>query len=450
MTSKLEGHDLTVGSTLSKLLKVAVPAILIALVNTAYSLTDLFWVSSVDSIGLVKEEAVSAVGIGGYFLWFSMGFLLMPAIGTQILVSQAFGKKDNKSLEDTATNGVRFAFILGIVIGLIMTIFAPQLVSIFGYSEGAINDYAVTYIRIVGVGQVFYYTSYALSQIFIGIGSSTTAFKVGTTGLVINMLLDPLFILVFSLGVTGAALATVTSYVITFSIYLYIFVSKKKPFSLNIKSRVRFDIIKKIANLGYSPSVQSIFFTIIAIYVGTKVTPYENAFPAMQIGTQIESFSWNIAGGLQTAMVAFIGQNYGAHKYDRIKESHKLTAKILVIYGLFISIIFFVFAKPFMSIFFDNSETLMYGDRYLKILSLSQIFMLFEIGFTGYASGLGKPTVPAYVGMICNFLRIPVLIILVPHYGVYGIWFAITLMTMFKGIIIYGYSIILNKKYINQ
>ena len=178
-------------------------------------------------------------------------------------------------------------------------------------------------------------------------------------------------------------------------------------------------------------------FTTIAIIIAIMVASYGDAATTIQrLGSQIEALAWMVASGFQVALASFIGQNYGAGKMDRVKDGYITALKLLVPYGIFINIIMFVFAEQMIGLFIDDPDTLIIGKRYLEVLSISQLFMIIELGTAGAFNGLGKTRIPSTVGFLGNLTRIPLGIMLALPLGVYGIWWAVSISSILKGTVL--------------
>jgi Na+-driven multidrug efflux pump len=164
-----------------------------------------------------------------------------------------------------------------------------------------------------------------------------------------------------------------------------------------------------------------------------------------KIGSQIESISWMTATGFSTALGAFVGQNYGAGKWGRIYKGYFRAIGIVSIIGLFATGLLIFGARPIFSLFIPEAEAVKIGVDYLKILGLSQLFMTIEITTAGAFNGLGKTTTPALIGIVFNGLRIPGAIFLssIAALGLNGVWWSISISSIFKGIILATLFIIL-------
>ena len=171
------------------------------------------------------------------------------------------------------------------------------------------------------------------------------------------------------------------------------------------------------------------------------------AIAVQKVGSQIESISWMTAGGFQTAMGAFVGQNFGAKKWERVKRGYIVGMVIVSIIGILATLLLVFGARPLFTIFIQEEEAIRLGIDYLIILGYSQFFMCIEITTAGAFHGLGKTVPPSIVSISLNLLRIPVALILsATSLGLNGIWWAISISSMFKGLIITTWFSVLLKK----
>ena len=305
-------------------------------------------------------------------------------------------------------------------------------------------------------------TSFFLVNLFNGVydglGKTINTFLITSSGLILNIILDPLFILdkleVFGttinglgMGVKGAAIATVISQSFILLIYLVVYSTKFRPFRIRVIKYFDWNKIKEIGKIGLPVGIQSMLFTTIAIIIGIMVTSYGDEYMAIQrLGSQIEALAWMVASGFQVALSSFVGQNYGAGKMDRVKDGYFTALKLLIPYGVIVNVVMFVFAEQMIGIFLTNPETIAIGKRYLEILSISQLFMIIELGTAGAFNGLSKTYIPSSVGFTGNLIRIPLGMILAITFGVYGIWWAVSISSIVKGVVLTIWFIVYLRK----
>jgi len=259
------------------------------------------------------------------------------------------------------------------------------------------------------------------------------------------MSLDPVFIFGFGFfpkwGVEGAALATVFSQFLVFLIFIYFSLHRKrKPFAkFSLFKRIRLPILLQILKTGTPVALQSALFTFFAMIIARIISQWGPIPIAVQkVGAQIEAISWMTASGFSTALGAFTGQNYGAKLWDRIQQGYFISISVISIVGLLASLTLIFFADSIFSIFISEGKALALGIEYLKILGYSQLFMCLEITTAGAFYGIGKSYPPAFISIFFNGLRIPGALLLAFHtsLGLSGVWWAISMSSVFKGIIL--------------
>lgn len=440
--------DLTQGSILTKLLIVALPVLGTSLIQMAYNLTDIFWVGKVDLIGLDKNEAIAGVGTAGFFPWFGFGLILLATIGTSVKVSHAAGQNDMSKVTKYGNNGIILMMVLALVYTLLGFFGKDIYVSFFNSDNENVVLYATQYLGIISLFGTSYFLVNVFNGIYNGLGKTLNTFFITSSGLILNIILDPIFILDninflglefagLGMGVRGAALATGLSQTFILLIYLVIYSSKIRPIRIRLIKHFDIKIIKEIGAIGIWVGLQSMFFTSISMILARMVTSYGKTPMAVQrVGSQIEALAWMIASGFQVALASFVGQNFGAKNFERVKEGFKTSMKLLVPYGILVNVTLFVFARPLMDIFLDGEETLQIGKTYLEILSFSQLFMILELATAGAFNGLGKTKFPSAVGVIGNTLRVPLAIVMSASLGYAGIWWGVSISSVAKGTIL--------------
>ncbi|QVK18235.1 MATE family efflux transporter [Mycoplasmatota bacterium] len=432
-------YNLTRGDILPQLLKVSLPVMLTSLMQMAYNLTDLLWLGRATTIKDINTGYIASAGFGGFFTWLGIAIVLLVKIGTEVYVSQSVGRQDENSARIYARTGVQLEVILALIYAIIIFSFAPFWMGLFNIEEIDVFNNAVLYLKIISFGLVFYLVNPVFSATLNGTGNTKIPFIISATGLVLNMILDPILIKVFHLDITGAAIATVISQ-FTVSLIFVIYFYKKNTLLSKAHFFKGIDKEKALAilRLGFPVAIQSALFTFISMYIAGMVSPYNKSANAVQkIGSQIESLSWLVAGGFQTALGAFVGQNYGANQPKRVLKGIRYSLLSMTIYGVIISVIMFFLAEGIFRIFTDDSEAIIRGIDYLHILAFSQLFMIIEALIGGAFNGLGKTIPQSIVSLLFNALRIPLAYFFIRFYGLNGIWIAISISSILKGVVIY-------------
>ena len=434
LSSKI--NNLTEGSVYKTLLTIALPILLTSISQMAYNLIDIFWIGKVDNIGLDESYSISAVGSASMIMWFTMGFILIAKIGTSVKVSHYVGQKDHQKMSIYASNGLIMQFLFGVVISVIIFIFRYQILQVFDMENETTYQYAVSYLSIVGSLVIFQFMASGFSSINEGLGKTSINLKVLSTGLILNIILDPLFILYFKMGIQGAAIATVIAQAFTLLVFIiYYFKNNRDLHQLSLKAW-DWDAMKGIVKVGIPTGLQSLLFTSISIYISRLVFTFgDEAMSAQRIGVQIEQFTWMIGGGFQSALTVYVGQNFGANKADRIKSGLKAVFKMLIPYSIVISLLLALLPRFIIGIFANDPLIVSYGANYLRIVSLSQVFMTVEAIGTGVFIGIGKTVLPSISGIFNNLLRIPLAYLFMIPLGQNGIWWALNTSAILKGIV---------------
>ena len=174
----------------------------------------------------------------------------------------------------------------------------------------------------------------------------------------------------------------------------------------------------------------------------------DGAVAVQKVGSQIESISWMTAEGFASAVNAFIAQNFGAGKRDRIVRGYYTASGIILLWGLCTSLALICIPQVFFRIFITEPEILPMGVNYLRIIGLSQLFMCMEITSSGAFQGLGKPIFPSVTGIVLTVGRIPMAMFLASTaLGLNGIWWSISISSILKGILITGGFLVLLSRY---
>jgi putative MATE family efflux protein len=438
---------LTQGSILKALFRLAIPIMGTSFVQMAYNMTDMIWV------GRIGTRAVASVGTAGFYSWLAMAFVLIPKIGAEVGVAQSVGRQDMKEAKVYIKHSFQMVVVLALIYASLMIVFRRPLIGFFNLGEANIVKDAITYLVIIASGMIFFFINPVFSAVFNGYGESRTPFLINSAGLVINMILDPLLILGIGpfprLEVAGAALATVIAQAAVTVIFLIVAMRKTELFSgLSLFKAPDTGHIKQITKLGLPVGLQSGMFAGFAMVIARIIAQWGPIPIAVdKIGSQIESISWMTAGGFQTAMSAFVGQNFGARKWSRVIKGYLIGMAIMSVIGLFATGLLIFAGRPIFSVFIPEEETIRYGVTYLKILGLSQLFMCTEAVTAGAFNGLGKTVPPSVVGITLNALRIPTALILSSTaLGLDGVWWAISVSSIFKGTLLPAWYIIMLKR----
>ncbi len=432
---------LTEGPILKSLTGLAVPIMISSFLGTLYNITDMAW------IGLLGSKAVAAVGVGGMYVWLSQGLASLARMGGQVHVAQCLGRGDKEQAHRYAKTAVQLSILLGLAFAAVSLLFTDPLVGFFKL-EGAktILD-AKIYMRITCGLILFSFLNLTLTGLYTAQGDSKTPFVANFIGLLINLLLDPLLILGVGpfprIEVAGAAVATVSAQLVVMLVMMVgVFRSKKEE---NVLKGIRlFEPFSKeefgnICKIGGPTAIQGMVYCMISMVLTRMVAAFgAEAIATQRVGGQIESVSWNTADGFAAALNAFVGQNYGAKKMDRVQKGYRISFWTVAIWGALIMLAFIIFPGPIAGVFFHEEKAMEIAISYLIIIGFSEAFMCVELMTIGALSGLGKTKLCSVISITATSMRIPLALCLShTSLGLDGIWWALTLTSVAKGIIFY-------------
>ena len=429
--------NLTKGPILKTLTKLAIPIMASSFLGTFYNITDMAW------IGMLGSKAVAGVGVGGMFTWLSQGLASMARMGGQVQVAQCIGRGERDKAHGYAQTAIQLSTFMGLVYAVLVLFFVHPLVGFFRLEDGEALAAALSYTKIACGLIVFSFMTLTLTGLYTAQGDSKTPFIANLVGLVTNMILDPVLILGVGpcpkLGVVGAAIATVTAQAIVMSIMIFgIIVQKKENVlkGINLFARIPREYLQGICKIGIPTAIQGMAYCAISMVLTRMISGYgAEAVATQRVGGQIESISWNTADGFAAALNAFIAQNYGAGKNDRVKKGYKASLWTVGIWGLLISAVFICIPGPIARIFFHEPKAIATSVEYLIIIGFSEAFMCVELTTVGALSGLGRTRLCSIISIAFTSARIPLSIILGGIMGLDGIWWAISSTSIVKGII---------------
>jgi putative MATE family efflux protein len=445
-----EKIDLTNGNILQKLLYLAVPILGSQTLQMLYNLTDMFW------LGRLGSEEVAATGAVGLYLWMSVAFMLLGSVGASIGVSQAFGSNEINKAKSYTCASLSICVVLGLLFTAIMILFRYQLIGFFNFKEANVAKMAENYLAVVSVTITLTFLSATMGAVFTAAGNSRTPFLCNVTGTLINMVIDPIFIFLFKLGVLGAAYATVIGQLIAFAMFIiFIKKGKKRPFEkIKLFTAPKWNDIVWIIKKALPVGAESFLFTFLVMATTRREAYFgADAIALSRIGSQIESLTWLVGGAFGTALVSFIGQNYGAKKWDRINETFKIASLVMFCYGAFVTFVLAVLGKYIFGLFLPDPVLIERRVLYLRIIAICQIPMCLEAVSSNSFRGLGYTLPPAIINTICNILRVPFVYVLsIETFGIglAGVWIGVSASACLKSIWSYTWYLITKQKRISK
>lgn len=441
----MDRSDFTRGRITPQILKLALPIMGTAFIQMAYNMADFYW------IGHLSGIAAAAVGAMGMFTWLGISLGMLTKVGAEITISQSIGARTYQRANRYAQHALFLALLLGLIYWFLLVALRTPLVVYFAFTSPLAKRYAIEYLTLVAIGSPFAFLNATFFGLYNGRGKAKLAFWANGTGLVLNLLLDPLLIegyLFFpKLEVAGAALATTLSQAFVALMFVILNIPKKALFHKLLSGfRLSRSFAQRIVRLGLPVTLHNGLFAIIAFVIARFVARWGDLGIAVQsVGAQIEAISWMTAGGFATALTSFVGQNWGAQNILRIKKGYRITLGYMASMGCVSTILFLFFGSELMGLFIPEAEAMRLGKEYLFIMGFSQIFMILEILSAAVFNGIGRTVPPAIVGISFNLLRIP-LGLWWGFYSLAGIWWGISVSSILKGSVLTIALLLLNRR----
>jgi len=419
------------------LIKLAVPAFIGMAANALYNLIDTIFVG----------RGVGTLAIGGLGLAFPiqmivLAFGLMIGMGSAAIFSLAFGEKSKEKMDEAVNTALQLNLILSIVISILTYLFLDKLLVFFGASSDNIN-YAKEYLTIVLFGFLPQSMSMILNNLTRAEGRAKVAMISMALGTILNIVLDPIFIFVFHMGIAGAAIATVISQIIGF---IYIFsesVSPKSIMQIHFnKIQLRVKCILRIMAIGFPSFLRNAIGAIITItimnlilkYAGTDAGMYQSIFSTMN---RVLSFLFLPSFGVIQGLAPIVGFSYGAKLYQRLRESIRFAMWIIFVYYLLAFTGVQLFTTTIFRIF-DSSGTDQFttlGSSALRVLSLGFPLIGFQVLVSSVYQSEGHPVRATLIALSRQLLLfLPFVYILSYFFGLEGIWFSFPAADILTGL----------------
>lgn len=349
MTQEEKVTYMTTKSVAPLICELAVPTIISMLVTAFYNMADTFFV------GKINTQSTAAVGIVFTVMALiqSCGFFF--GHGTGNYISRKLGAREYENAAIMAATGFFFAFICGVIFGILGLLFLDPFAVVLG-STPTILPYTKDYLRIILIGTPFMMSSFVLNNQLRFQGSASYAMVGIVTGAVVNIVLDPIFIFVFHMGVSGAALATVLSQIISF-IMLYIGSRRGGNIRIHVKNfNPTWSNMLEIARGGFPSLCRQGLASISGIFLNHMAGTYggvsgDAAIAAMSIVTRVTMFANSALIGFGQGFQPVCGMNYGAKKYDRVREGYWFCVKYAFLFLILVAAAGFFFAEPIITVF---------------------------------------------------------------------------------------------------
>lgn len=397
------------------LLKLAVPTIAAQIINVLYNIVDRIYIGHMPGDGAL---ALTGLGVCMPLILIVTAFAALVSSGGAPRASIYMGKKDNDTAEHILGNCFSLLVVISIVLTAILFIFNRQLLMAFGASENTIG-YASSYMKIYSLGTIFVQMTLGMNMFITAQGFANTGMLTVMIGAVCNIILDPIFIFVFNMGVRGAALATVISQAIS-CVWCIKFLCGKKTM-LKIRRKyfgLQRDIILPCVALGLATFIMQASESVIAVCFNASLLKYggDVAVGAMTICTSVMQFAMLPMQGIGQGAQPISSYNYGAKNASRVKETFFLLLKICVAYAVIIWLGVMLFPRQFAGIFSNDTALLDYAASALRIYCGAIFLFGIQIACQLTFVSIGNAVCSIIVAIVRKFILLVPLIYIVPHF----------------------------------
>ena len=401
---------MTEGVVWKKIVGFAMPLLLGNLFQQLYNTVDSIIVGN-----FCGNDALAAVTSSGSLCHLIIGFFQGVFVGASVIIAHSYGAKDDEKVDKVVHSTIWFSVVMGIILTILGVLFTPALLRIMGTPENVMPN-SVAYFRIycAGIlGLVLYNTS---NGIFQALGDSRHPLYYLIISSVTNVILDLLFVGVFDMGVSGAALATVISQFFSSVLGFLYLMSGKFVIEVNLrKVKPDFYLLKQVVNMGLPSGVQNSVTAIANVVVQSNINAFGDiAMAGCGSYMKIQGFVFLPIMSLSMALSTFISQNIGAKQMDRVKKGTKQATILAIVLAQAFGIFMYFNAPYLMQIFTKEADVIAFGVQYSKIDSL----FYFALGLSHMGAailrGAGRTKAPMMIFLFdwCLF-RITYITILV-------------------------------------
>lgn len=418
---------------------LALPAMIENILQVLIGVVDTYF------IGIIGTEAIAGVGVTNLIMNIYIAFFLALGVGTTAIVSRNIGSNNVENANNAVRQSILMALGIGTVFGIINLVFSKNILLILGAEERVIQ-YALPYFLSVAVPIVFLCLMMVLSSSLRGAGDTKTPMKIAVVANIINIVLD--YILIFGifnftgLGILGAGIATTISRIVGVILLLIKINSNKTKIHIDIfgKWHIDKDILKSITKIGLPAAVEKLIMRLgQLVYGGMIIKIGTEAYAAHNIAGTIETFSYLPGMGFGVAAATLVGQNLGAKKTDEAHKFGLISYFFATGFMVVVGVIFYIFAPFLASLFSKDLEVIDLVVKVLRIVALVQPFLCITLVITAALQGAGDTKFPMYSTFIgiwgVRVLGVYLLGIKL-NWGLVGVWLAISLDIIVRGIIL--------------
>ncbi len=378
------------------LLMVSLPILVGNLVQLLYNIVDTAY------IGRLGADAIAALTFSFPIFFIMISLNAGLGLGMSSRVSRYLGEKEKEKAENTAMHGIVISLILATIIFILGAIFMRRIFVLFGATPSVV-ELAVPYMLIVLAGIFFQFPTMVINSIFSSQGDTKIQMKIQIAGLILNIILDPIFIYTLDMGVKGAAIATSISFLFAFILSVYFL--KRESYLKVSRSAFKYSslVVRSILKVGAPAMVIMLMISVYNIVINRLMSGFGVDYVAAYgLVSKIDSVAIMPVIALSFGLMPLVGMFYGAKRYDLIREIFWYSFKAGMVFVFAVGLVFFLFPALSLRIFTSDEVLLGFGSALLKLQLFTYPFMVVTVMVSRAMQGMGY----GFPGLVVNMLRL--------------------------------------------
>jgi putative MATE family efflux protein len=415
----MERTDFTEMDISQAIRHIALPSILGMFFGTLYNIVDIFWV------GRLGYQQIAAVALFGIFFEFVIVFNEVVGVGSVALIARHYGARNFERVNEVVKQTLFLKLMIAGVFCVTGILLVTPIITALGGS-GEVIEYGVAYGRVMSFGFLFMLSGFTLFTAMRGVGDAKTPMKIMIVSNLMNIVLDPIFIFGFDLGVTGAAAASVVSQMVSFAIGLFIITAGNHVVTIDTTIAFDFKIMKTILTIGIPSGAEALMRNISSMVAIRIVSAFGMAVLAgMEIMLRLMGLVWMPLMGLNLACGTLVGHNLGAKKPGQAEKTALKAGYMGAVMMVGIAVLFLVFGTQVVALFNRTEDVVQAGTSAFRIVSPFLVFLGFSMPLSGAFYGSGDTKPPMIITFVTFLLfQIPMMVFMSRILGVTGVFWA--------------------------
>ena len=441
--------DMTYGDISKQLFMFTIPILLSQILQQFYNIADTAIIGR-----YIGTDALAAIGSTGLLISVIVNFFIGLSTGISVVIANQFGANEYDKLKKSISTSLAVSVLLGIVFTIGSLIFMKPIINILQTPKG-VYSLAIDYLKICFLGITFQLLYNIGTAILRALGNTKDPLYFLIFSCILNLILDILFIVYFGWGVKGAAIATLISQILATLLVMYKIMSLDDNCKLSLKQiKIYKGYTKDIFLVGLPAGLQAIFMSISSLIIQSSINSFgAEAMAGMTIFAKVEGFLYFPLFSLGLAVTGFVGQNFGAKEYERVKEGINISLKISVYTSLIFIIILNIFAPYILKLFTNDAAVIKVGLESIRIVFPSYVLYAMNQIYIGSLRGIEKSFEPMLISLFahCIFRVIWCFVLLQYFHDMKVIYSSYSVSIVLMFVLFYtSYKRNIYKKYFNK